>query len=753
MTAPPEPTAGAASGGTSGGRMFSRDELLGGLPARRASTLLFAIEGETARLVAASRITRSGFASERTSAEREREFLRAISSGGTLPRPPSIAEIERFAAGWTSMVPANDDVRAAIARLMGSKYRFRLSDVPRLRAALGLDTAAVAASYQRLHAAPLTTIYATDLPLRDRFRWWRARQAARIDGMPPIWIAFFLALTEALGIGLLSLPLALAGLGPLPGVLLLLVLGLVNCITVGAMAEAVVRNGSMRYGLAYVSRLVTELIGRAPASVLSIVFAIDAFLAFWFYFLGFGSVLTGATGIPIGVWMAILFAFNILLLRHETLDETVASVVGVGTLTLVLAIVITVVSVANIDTANLAAADGAAGGGVEPAALGVVFGVVLMAFFGHTSSSNSAKLLLGIEPSGRALIVGNVAAMAVVVVLYCVSTFAIIGVLGRTELLETSGTALTPLAARLGPAMGVIAVVYTVLAMGVGSLYITLGAYNQVIERLPEPREDAGPVHSRLSRVVATRRGRLLVGFTPALVVLLLLEGVALVGHGDFVDSVAFAGTVTVPFITGVFPLLLVSAARRRGDYVPGRVVAAFGHPIVVVALLALFVTVVAAHALVWDDAIQRVSALVSAGGALALIAWVVRSGHLRPRAVVEVRVDERHRRTTVTAVADGRLVVPEMHVEPAHAATVAAVELPGGPWSELRVWPHRVTSDGLSMALAAEADIAEPGRLERVPVPSTHEIVIVPVDGSPATVTVTIPAHRSTTTAAPHPG
>lgn len=34
---------------------FSRSELLAGLPARRTGTILFAIEGRTARLVARSR--------------------------------------------------------------------------------------------------------------------------------------------------------------------------------------------------------------------------------------------------------------------------------------------------------------------------------------------------------------------------------------------------------------------------------------------------------------------------------------------------------------------------------------------------------------------------------------------------------------------------------------------------------------------------------------------------------------------------
>ena len=585
----------------------------------------------------------------------------------------------------------------------------------------------------------LDTIYAPAMPRLDRARWRSAALAARFDRMPPFWLAFFLALTEVLGEGFLSLPLALAGLGPLPGVVLLVALGIVNVITVGAMAEAVVRNGSMRYGLSYVSRLVTELLGVVPASALGVIFAVDGFLAFWFYFLGFGSVLAGVTGIPIGVWMALLFVANVVLLRRETLDDTVASAVAIGLTTLALAVAMTVISLLNVDPANLApaAVPGRAGGAPDVAVLGLVFGVVLMAFFGHTSAANSAKLILGIEPTGKALIGGNIAAMVLVVTLYCVSTFAIIGVVGPAPLLSTTGTALTPLAEKLGPAVGAMALVYTVLAIGIGSLYITLGTYNQVVERLPPPVPGPTRVRSWLGSLGTTRRGRLAAGFAPSLVVLLILEVVVYLGVDDFVGSIAFAGTLTVPFLVGVFPLLLVAAARRRGEYVPWRVVGAFGHPVVIAGLLAMFVVAVVVHAIIWDGIVERVAALGCAAVAVALIAWVLRSGALRPRAVVELRDDRRQRQVTIGAVGAGSTVAPEARVETAGSAPVGAVALPAGAWRELRVWPHRVTTDGVSAGLAATVEIAEEGSVRLVDVGAGSEPVLVPMSGSPATVTV----------------
>jgi hypothetical protein len=725
-----------------GSRMFSRAELLGGgLPARRASTILFAIEGEAARLVAASRVTRAAYIGERTTAEHEQDFLKAMRSGATLPDPPTIVDLERFADRWARLVPEADDVRAELARMLGAKYRFRAGDVPGIRRALHLDEPGVAAAFERVQGKPIASIHVAALPARDRVRWRLAAATRRFDRLSPFWIAFVLTFTETLGEGMLSLPLALAGFGLLPGILLILVLGGMNVLTVGAMAEAVVRNGSIRYGLAYLSRLIQELLGRSPAVAVGVVIAVDAFFAFWFYFLGFGSVLEGATGIPVGIWILLLFGVCVVLLRKETLDDTIASAVLTAAVVFVLAVILTVWSLLAMDPANFAPVPGPAGGGLpDLAVVGLVFGVVLMAFFGHTTSANSAKLLLNVEPTGKALIRGSVAAMATVVVFYTISTMAIIGAVGPQPLLETSGTAFTPLAAVLGPGASVIAVAYTVLAIGIGSLWVTLGTYNLVVEQLPRAETGGavgggGAVRRALAWFGATRPRRLVAGFAPAALVVVLLEIVVLLGVDDFVGAIAFAGTLTVPIITGVLPMLLVAAARRTGEYVPAPVTAILGHSIVVAVMVALFVLGIGAHVLLWAGAVERLAAAGFAVGAVVLVLVAIRNRAFRPRATVELKVDERSRRTTISVVGDGQVIQPPTTVEPGGAQAVGAAGVPVGAWRRLRVWPHQVSTDGWSATLPASVVIRDADGERVVAVAAGADPVFVDVTGDASTV------------------
>jgi hypothetical protein len=47
----------------------------------------------------------------------------------------------------------------------------------------------------------------------------------RLESLSPFWTAFSLTLTETAGAGILALPIALAGVRPLPGLFILLILG------------------------------------------------------------------------------------------------------------------------------------------------------------------------------------------------------------------------------------------------------------------------------------------------------------------------------------------------------------------------------------------------------------------------------------------------------------------------------------------------------------------------------------------------
>src|SRR5262245_4558809 len=191
-------------------RLLSREDVLGGLHARRAGTVLHAIRSRTASLAARSRRAIAGYVGEHTAAAKEQEFLAALAGGRELPHKPSIQQLERYATEWASLVSADPGLRAAVAKLLADDDAFTAGRVPRLRAALGLDDPAVQQAFERSQGVPLETIYATALPLRERLRWRTARLGERLEVMPPFWTAFALTLTECVGAGILAIPVAMA---------------------------------------------------------------------------------------------------------------------------------------------------------------------------------------------------------------------------------------------------------------------------------------------------------------------------------------------------------------------------------------------------------------------------------------------------------------------------------------------------------------------------------------------------------------
>ncbi|MEJ7748417.1 MAG: hypothetical protein WKF56_03885, partial [Candidatus Limnocylindrales bacterium] len=412
---------------------LSRDEVLGGLPAKRARTLLFAIENRTGQLVARSRSALAVYESERSVADRERAFLDALSAGRESSFRPTPMDLERYAPDWARLVPPDPELRAYLAGLIGERHRLPSGRVPRLRAALGLDDPAVVAAAIRLHGPAWHARFTTGPTVPERLRWTRARLAERLETLPPFWTAFALTLTETVGAGILALPIALATVGAVGAVALIVVLGLINLVTVVALVEAITRNGNMRYGSGYFGRLVGDFLGRPGRVAMNVALAVQGVLVLVILFLGFGSVVSGATGLPAGLWAAVLLIVVLAVLRRGSVDATVASALLVGAINIGLLALISLAAWGQTSPGQLTATPPASdrlGAGV----LGFAVAVTLSSYFGHTSAANAAKLVLRRDPTGRSLLYGNVAAMVAAIVLYGLAVAGIIGAVGPTVL-------------------------------------------------------------------------------------------------------------------------------------------------------------------------------------------------------------------------------------------------------------------------------------------------------------------------------
>ncbi len=90
--------------------LFTREEVMAGLPARRASTLLFLIESHTAHLTAQSRQAMERLLTAGAAEERDLAFFEAFALGRDPPLRPTIQHLERYAPRWAPLAPENPKV-------------------------------------------------------------------------------------------------------------------------------------------------------------------------------------------------------------------------------------------------------------------------------------------------------------------------------------------------------------------------------------------------------------------------------------------------------------------------------------------------------------------------------------------------------------------------------------------------------------------------------------------------------------------
>jgi len=341
-----------------------------------------------------------------------------------------------------------------------------------------------------MYGESIDTIFATASGTTESIRWAWTRLGNRVDSLPPFWTAFGLTLTETVGAGYLALPIVLAGIGPLAGVVILLVLGLVNVLTIAFLSEALTRNGSIRYGSAFIGRLARDYLGRLGGFTLAVSLFCICWLGLIANYIGFAVTLADATQIRAELWVGLLFLAGVYLVRFRSLGATVASAIVVGAITITLILTLSLLAFAHVQPANLLYVNlpVLSRRAFDPSVLYVVFGVVLFSYFGHTSLGSCAQVVLRRDPGGRSLIWGAVGGMTTAVVIYCIWVLAVNGALAPQALVGQSGTALVPLVDVIGPIAYLFGSILVILGLGMGSIITALGVFNLTRESLPRRR-------------------------------------------------------------------------------------------------------------------------------------------------------------------------------------------------------------------------------------------------------------------------
>jgi hypothetical protein len=737
---------------------FSRDELPHSLPTRKASMALFAIESRTAFLMERTRRALERFPTPKSIQERDNAFWKAFSEGRKPPIEPSIQDLEFYAEQWKSLAPESANMRAGVAYLLGQHYEFTYEMTPSLRNVLGLDTAEVKVAYQTMYGQALESIFRTSISIKEQFHWFRHRLAWRLETLPPFWIAYSLTFTETVGASILALPVALAGIGPLPGIVLMLILGFVNILTIMAMVESITRNGNIRYGNTFFSHLVHDYLGSLGTGVLTIALLTLIVLVLIAYYIGLATTLQDATTIPATLWALLTFAIGFYYLRRGSLSFTAASALIVGGINIGIIVIISLISLPYVHLQNLTFMDlpFVNGRPFDPSILNLVFGVVLASFFGHTSAASAAKVVLRRDPTGRSLMLGNIAALASALVLYCFWVIVVNGTIPGETLRGVFGTALSPLSDIVGPIVLILGSVFAILGMGMNTIHFSLAMFNQVREWLPD--KPTKPLTNRFTDALFGQEGRFWLGLAPVAVIFLLVEWLLVAGNESFTEQFAFIGVIIVPILGGIFPILMLAASRRKGDYLPAFVFKFLGWwPVIVAVYLIFFMSILLHGLFIWDVPSQRFAAVAICTIILGMTVALFQKRLFTAKTVVELCVlGDAGEQATFNVVSKGRPLESTMDVAfpdrtqlfqsgtgvipEFDAVTSATIKLPPTSAKALKIWLHQITNTGDTHPLAGQLQIGVDSSERRYNIAELNGEIIIDVDGGPCRLNIEFP-------------
>ncbi|MBD2299689.1 hypothetical protein [Nostoc sp. FACHB-190] len=467
--------------------LISREEVLAGLPARRANTILFLIESRTAQIAARSRVEFS--LAPQSAHERDLAFLEAFALGNAPPIRPTIQQLERYASEWASLVPANPRLKAAIAQALGQKYNFTYQAIPQIRTVLGLDEKAVQTAYSRLYRTSLFNIFASHTTFIEELRWMLKDVSQKIESVPPFWLAFLLTISLGLPQAFLALPIAVVDIGPLPTVAFLLIIGAINVVTMACMAEAFGRSSDFRYGHPFIKQLVANYLGAAGSFILSFAVGIRVFFIALACYIGLSTTMANLTQIPPEIWAVLLFVAGSYLLTRQSLNFTVSLLVFLAAINIGLLLILSLLTLRHINLDNLLYVNlpFLNNQPFQPWILQRIFGVGLMLYFGHVYVGECAKVVLPRDPSASSLIWGSVWGTAFLTVIFCLWVLVVNGAIAPELLAQQSGTALEALAIQVGSIVPILGAILVTLLLGMAWLRSSSLLVNLAKEWIPTP--------------------------------------------------------------------------------------------------------------------------------------------------------------------------------------------------------------------------------------------------------------------------
>jgi len=296
---------------------------------------------------------------------------------------------------------------------------------------------------------------------------------------------FGVVFPTVVGGGILSLPVALAPLGPLLAVAVTVALGAVNIITIGLLALTVSRRADSLPSHARMATLAAQLLGRGTGRLTTAVVGLLMLGFVVVYMLGLSESLASSTGLTAAAWAVIALTVSALLVGFQRRRVLMTAGGTVTVVNLVLLLLLLILLGRQVRPELLF------GGPPAPLEVGsftLVFGALMGSFFGHTSVPTIAPAALRSDPSGRALITGSVAAMVAATVVNAGWVVVTLGSTPASAYESTGSTGIDLVRTVGGPLAGWLGLAFAILALGFAGMISSFVLGDLAVEQLPLPR-------------------------------------------------------------------------------------------------------------------------------------------------------------------------------------------------------------------------------------------------------------------------
>jgi hypothetical protein len=488
--------------------LISREEVLAGLPARRARTLVYLIERAAVRHRADREVGTMALLGERAAEDRELAWIEAFAVGDESSHRPTVQELEAAAEGWAPLVAGTPQIRAATAGLLAERYRLDRCRVPGIRAALGLDTDEVATAFERQTGRPLDSIWSRT-KLLERLRWLATAPGRWLEETSPFRAAAALTFLLSMGQTVVIVPIAVAAVGPIAAAGSILVVGLLALSATAAVAEATTRNGEVRFRGAFFGRLVTSTLGTRAGTVPALLGIAGVVLPTLSAFVGLALLLAIAIPIPAELWAVAVGAIAVAIPLRSRRTASFGGLLAFGLLSVALLAGLSalVLAAAAID-GELAAPPLSPPGGIGiDVALGLIIGVLLGSYADPVYTVQIGRIVLPRDPDGSGYVWGSVAGMAAFVAVTALFSAALLFALPAADLAGTDGSALDTVGDRFGAPAIVLASLIGIGLFGIRLYGNAIALFDFVAERLPGRVVPRVVLRARQGRALLSRRG------------------------------------------------------------------------------------------------------------------------------------------------------------------------------------------------------------------------------------------------------